>query len=660
VHFSWINQTLYRIRFVGFDKKQVTPFMMQRRRKKLGEILIAQGMITNENLVQALQVHKRTGVSLGSVLVKLGCISEDELTSVLGAQIQIDQKKRIGEVLIDQGLITSDQLNAGLEEQKRSKIQLGQCLVKLGFISEDKLVDVLSAQLDIQHVVLDNFNFNRALVQLVPEEMARRYKVIPLFEKDGILTVAMADPTNLRTIDHIKFKTGKEIEPVIATEKSITSAIERNFASGIEQMNELLGAVQVEELDIVKREEDEEEESDKLTDEEGKQIIKLVNLIITQAVNARASDIHIEPMERMVRLRYRIDGELVEQNPIPLQIRAQITSRLKIMAGMDISEKRKPQDGHIQIRHQGREVDFRVSTFPVMTRSRGVNEKLVLRIIDKDAVQLTLDMLGFLPGMLTTFDELIKTSDGIILVTGPTGSGKSSTLYAALTRVNNYYSGAMNIVTMEDPVEYSLDGICQAQINPKAGFTFADGMRSILRQDPDIVMIGEMRDKETCEMAIQAALTGHLVFSTLHTNDSPSAFTRLLDMRLEPFLITSTIRGILAQRLVRKLCQKCKEPYTPAPEALAAAGLKPGITLFKPKGCSQCNNTGYKGRGGIFELLLPDQTVKKLVIEHASADDIKAYLMKKGNFDTLRRDGLRKVVEGFTTIEQVLGATQDD
>ena len=634
--------------------------MMQRRRKKLGEILISQGMITNENLVQALQVHKRTGVSLGSVLVKLGCISEDELTSVLGAQIQIDQKKRIGEVLIDQGLITSDQLNAGLEEQKRSKIQLGQCLVKLGFISEDKLVDVLSAQLDIQHVVLDNFNFNRALVQLVPEEMARRYKVIPLFEKDGILTVAMADPTNLRTIDHIKFKTGKEIEPVIATEKSITSAIERNFASGMEQMNELLGAVQVEELDIVKREEDEEEESDKLTDEEGKQIIKLVNLIITQAVNARASDIHIEPMERMVRLRYRIDGELVEQNPIPLQIRAQITSRLKIMAGMDISEKRKPQDGHIQIRHQGREVDFRVSTFPVMTRSRGVNEKLVLRIIDKDAVQLTLDMLGFLPAMLATFDELIKTSDGIILVTGPTGSGKSSTLYAALTRVNNYYSGAMNIVTMEDPVEYSLDGICQAQINPKAGFTFADGMRSILRQDPDIVMIGEMRDKETCEMAIQAALTGHLVFSTLHTNDSPSAFTRLLDMRLEPFLITSTIRGILAQRLVRKLCQKCKESYTPDPEALAAAGLKPGITLFKPKGCSQCNNTGYKGRGGIFELLLPDQTVKKLVIEHASADDIKAYLMKKGNFDTLRRDGLRKVVEGFTTIEQVLGATQDD
>jgi type IV pilus assembly protein PilB len=634
--------------------------MMQRRRKKLGEILIAQGMITNEQLVEALQEHKRTGMSLGSVLVKLSYISEDELTSVLGAQIQLDQKKRIGEVLIDQGLITAEQLNSGLEEQKRSKMQLGKCLVKLGAISEDKLVAVLSAQLDIQHVVLDNFTFNRTLVQLIPEEMSKRYKVIPLFEKDGVLTVAMADPTNLRIIDHVKFKTGKEIEPVIATEKSIVAAIERNYSTGMEQMSELLGTVQVEDLDIVRREEEEEEEGEKLTDEEGRQIIKLVNLIITQAVNLRASDIHIEPMDRLVRLRYRIDGDLVEQNPVPLQIRAQITSRLKIMAGMDIAEKRKPQDGHIQIRHQGREIDFRVSTFPVMTRARGVNEKMVLRIIDKDAVQLSLEQLGFLPGMMATFDELIRTSDGILLVTGPTGSGKSSTLYAALQRINSYYSGSMNIVTMEDPVEYSLDGISQGQINTKAGFTFADGMRSILRQDPDIVMIGEMRDKETCEMAVQAALTGHLVFSTLHTNDSASAFTRLLDMGIEPYLITSTIRGILAQRLVRRLCQKCKAAYAPDPQALEQAGLKQGISLYKPKGCSFCSNNGYKGRSGIFELLVPDHQVRKMVIERSTSDDIKQYLLQKGNFDTLRKDGLRKVIDGITTLEQVLGATQND
>ena len=457
--------------------------MMQRRRKKLGEILIAQGMITNEQLVEALQVHRRTGVSLGTVLVKLGYITEDDLTSVLGTQIQLDQKKRIGEVLIDQGLITQEQLVTGLEEQKKSKMQLGKCLVKLGFITDNKLVDVLSAQLDIQHVMLDNFNFNRSLIQLIPEDMAKRYKVIPLFEKDGVLTVAIADPTNLRTIDHLKFKTGREIEPVIATEKSITTAIDRNYETGVEQMNELLGAVQVEDLDVVKHDE-EEEEPNKLTDEEGAQIVKLVNLIITQAVNERASDIHIEPMERLVRLRYRVDGELEEKNPIPLQLRAQISSRLKIMAGMDIAEKRKPQDGHIQIRHQGREIDLRVSTFPVMTRTRGVNEKIVMRIIDKDAVQLSLDQLGFLPGMLATFDELIKTSDGIILVTGPTGSGKSSTLYAALQRVDTHYAGTMNIVTMEDPVEYTLDGINQGQINVKAGFTFADGMRSILQAGP--------------------------------------------------------------------------------------------------------------------------------------------------------------------------------
>ena len=633
--------------------------MMQRRRKKLGEILIAQGLITNEQLVEALQVHKRTGVSLGTVLVKLGYITEEELTGVLGAQIQLDQKKRIGEVLIDQGLINQEQLNLGLEEQKHTNLQLGKCLIKLGFISEDKMVDIISAQLDIQHVLLDNFNFNKTLVQLIPEDMARRYKVIPLFEKDGILTVAMADPTNLRTADHLKFKTGKEIEAVIATEKNINAAIERNYSTGMEQMNELLGSVQVEDLDIVKKEED-EEENEKLTDEEGAQIVKLVNLIITEAVNERASDIHIEPMERMVRLRYRIDGELVERNPIPLQLRAQITSRMKIMAGMDIAERRRPQDGHIQIRHQGREIDLRVSTFPVMTRSRGVNEKMVLRIIDKNAVQLSLDQLGFLPGMLARFDEIIKTSDGIVLVTGPTGSGKSSTLYAVLQRINNFYSGTMNIVTMEDPVEYTLDGITQGQINVKAGFTFADGMRSILRQDPDIIMIGEMRDKETCEMAIQAALTGHLVFSTLHTNDSASAFTRLLDMGLEPFLISSTIRGILAQRLVRRVCSKCKEPYIPDQEMLTQVGLKPGISLYKAKGCHICNNAGYKGRSGIFELLVPDQQVKKIVLERGSSDEIKAYLQKRGGFDTLRRDGLRKVVEGMTTLEQVLGVTQND
>lgn len=630
--------------------------MMQRRRKKLGEILIAQGMITNEQLVEALQVHKRTGVSLGTVLVNLGYISEEDLTGTLGVQIQLDQRKRLGEILIDQGLITQDQLQQGLEEQKKAGQLIGKCLVGLKFISEDKLVDALSAQLDIQRVVLENFNFDRDLVTRIPEDMARRYKAITLFERDGILTVALADPSNLRTIDHFKFKTGKEIDPVIATEKSIMAAIEKNYSTSVQQMSELLGSVHIDELDLVKHEE-EEEESGGLTDEEGKQIVKLVNLIITQAVNENASDIHIEPMDAYVRLRYRIDGELEEKNPIPLPLRAQITSRLKIMAGMDIAEKRKPQDGHIEIRHQGRNIDFRVSTFPVMTRTRGVNEKMVLRIIDQQAHQLTLDQLGFLPGMLKQFDDLVRGSDGIILVTGPTGSGKSSTLYASLARVTQFYENRKNIVTMEDPVEFVLDGVNQGQINVKAGFNFDDGMRSILRQDPDIVMVGEMRDKQTCEMAIQAALTGHMVYSTLHTNDSASAFTRLLDMGIEPFLICSTVRGVLAQRLVRRICSKCKETYSEDPEVLEKLGLKPGITLYKGKGCRVCNNSGYKGRTGIYELLVPDSTVKKMIIEHRTSDDIKDYAVEKGGFDTLRKDGLRKCADGVTTLEQVLGAS---
>jgi type IV pilus assembly protein PilB len=631
--------------------------MMQRRRKKLGEILIAQGMITNEQLVEALQVHKRTGVSLGTVLVNLGYITDDDLTGVLGAQIQLDQRKRIGELLVDQGFIDEEKLKQGLEEQKKTKLQLGKCLVNLGFLSEKQLVDVLSAQLDIQHVVLENFTFNKDLIKLIPEEMARRYKAISLFEKDGVLTVAMADPTNLRNTDHIKFKTGKEIEPVIASEKSILAAIDKYYSTGVEQISELLGSVTVEDLDLVKHD---EEEEDRITDEEGKQIVKLVNLIITQAVMDNASDIHIEPMDSYVRLRYRIDGELEEKNPIPLQLRAQITSRLKIMAGMDIAEKRRPQDGHIEIRHQNRNIDFRVSTFPVMTRTRGVNEKMVLRIIDQQAHQLTLDQLGFLPHMLKQFDDIVRQSDGIVLVTGPTGSGKSSTLYAALGRVNTFYENKKNIVTMEDPVEFVLDGINQGQINVKAGFNFDDGMRSILRQDPDIVMVGEMRDKQTCEMAIQAALTGHMVYSTLHTNDSASAFTRMLDMGLEPFLICSTVRGVLAQRLIRRVCPKCKEPHHEDPEVLEKLGLKPDIVLYKGKGCHTCNNTGYKSRTGMFELLVPDSTVKKMVLERRSSDEIKEYCIAKGGFDTLRKDGLRKCAEGITTLEQVLGASQSD
>lgn len=635
--------------------------MNERRKKKLGEILVAQGLIEEKQLIDALHQQKMYGGSLGAVIVKLGFISEDELSSVLGQQIQLNQKKRIGEVLIEQGFITEEQLQAGLKYQKEHGVLLGKALVQMKVITDSKLIDVLSAQLDVQRVKLSGFNFSPKLIREIPEDVAKKYKVIPLFENNNVITVAMADPTNLRTIDHLKFKTGKDIDPVIATESSILSAIDEAYKKGAEQMEQMLGEMDVRaegdvDLDVV----DDADDGETLTDEEGQQVVKVVNLIVTQAIGEGASDIHLEPMEKYYRLRYRIDGELVEKNPIPLQMRAQIISRLKIMAGMDISEKRKPQDGHFQIRYQGRSVDLRVSTFPAMTRNRGVNEKMVLRIIDQDGNMLTLDQLGFLPNTLKKFDEQIKRPDGILLVTGPTGSGKSSTLYASLVRISEFYKGKKNIVTMEDPVESSLDGINQGQINVKAGFTFAAGMRSILRQDPDIVMVGEMRDKETAQMAVQAALTGHMVFSTLHTNDSPSTYTRLFDMGIEPFLVASTVVGILAQRLVRRICSHCKEEYEPDPEILAKVGLKPGVKMYRGKGCKFCGGKGYAGRQGLYEFLVPDHQIERMLVAGESSDKIKAYLLSRGDFDTLRRDGLRKVLSGNTTLEQVLAGTQDD
>ncbi len=627
--------------------------MMQRKRMKIGEILLSQGYITEEQLEQSLEEQKRTGISLGTVLVNMGAISEDDLTSVLGTQIALSQRKRIGEILIDQGIITAQQLDQALTEQKRTGWKLGQCLVHLRMVDEEKLTEILAAQLDIPHVVLANYNFNASIVRMIPEDMARKYKVVPLFLRQGVLTVAMADPTNLRTLDHLKFKTGKEIDAVIATEKSIMAAIERQFSAGLEDMTNLLGDVQEEELDVVKADEDDSS----LTDEEGAQVVKIVNVMVAQAITERASDIHLEPMESFMRLRYRVDGDLQERNPIPNHMRNQIISRLKIMSGMDIAERRRPQDGRFMIRHEGREIDLRVSTFPVMLRKGGIIEKIVMRIIDPEANKLTIDDLGFLPRMRKQFEECVEKPNGILLVTGPTGSGKSSTLYAGLQRV---YTTEVNIVTMEDPVEFNLDGINQGQINPKSGFTFASGMRSILRQDPDIIMLGEMRDLETSEMAVQAALTGHLVLSTLHTNDAASAFTRLLDMGIEPFLITSCVIGVLAQRLVRRICSRCAEQYDPEPELLQRLGLKQGVKLWRGKGCGACKNTGYKGRMGIYELLMPDEEVRKIVMRRGTSTEIMHYCLKRGGFDTLRRDGLRKAIEGRTTVEQVLGATQND
>ncbi len=629
--------------------------IQEKRRKKLGEILVSQGYITLDQLDKGLQEHRRNGVSLGTVLVKMGYIDAEALKMVLGKQIEINQKKRIGEILVDQGLINKQQLELGMTEHKRTGVQLGQALVKLGFIDEAKLVDILSAQLDIQHVVLENFQFNKDLIRLIPEDMARKYKIVPLYEKEGILTVAMADPTNLRTIDHLKFKTGKEIEPVIAPEKSILNAIAGQYTSDLEAITKYIERTGDDaQLDIIKKEEDKEDED--LMDEEGAQIVKIVNLIIMQAIRENASDIHIEPTEKNLRVRYRIDGELQEKNPIPIVLRAPIISRIKLLANMDIAEKRKPQDGRFQIRFNNKEVDLRISTFPSMTQRKGAVEKIVVRILSSDAAYVSLERLGFYEKMLRRFTEVMSRPEGIVLVTGPTGSGKTTTLYAALKVVS---TPLVNVVTLEDPVEYHIDGITQGQTNDKAGFNFANGLRSILRQDPDIIMVGEMRDSETAEIAIQASLTGHLVLSTLHTNDAPGAITRLIDMGIEPFLISSCIIGILAQRLVRKICENCRTEYQPLQELLDRVRLKQGTKLFHGKGCRMCNGSGYKGRLGLFELLIPDDNIRRMMIGRESANEIKNYAVKQG-MDVLRIDGLRKALDGLTTLEEVIAATVEN
>ncbi len=631
---------------------------VKRNKRKVGEILLAQGYINAQQLEHALEQHSHTGISLGTVLVKLGFIDEDTLNAVLGKQLELSYRKRIGEILVDQGYITAAQLQEGLSQQKAMNLPLGKALVKLGYIEETKLLDVLAAQLDLQHINLENFKFNQNITRMVSEEMARSYKVIPLYENNGVLTVAMVDPTNLRSLDHIKFKTGKDVEPVIGTEAEILAAIDRAYVGGKDTLSDLIGGDEDKDLVLDGASDKNLKEDDGAGmggDEEGRQIIKIVNLIVSEAIRLGASDVHLEPQERNMRIRYRIDGELMEQNPIPARLMIQIISRLKVLGGMDIAEKRKPLDGRAHIQYKGKEVDLRLSTFPMLLRSRGVVEKMVIRIIDPNSEIATIDKIGFSKTVYPTICKLIELPDGILLTTGPTGSGKSSTLYAFIKQVA---SPSVNVVTMEDPVEKNIAGITQGQINNLAGFTFAAGMRAILRQDPDVIMLGEMRDKETSEMAIQAALTGHLVISTLHTNDAAGAFTRLLDMGVEPFLVTSCVKGVLAQRLCRKICEKCKQQVQVPDVVLEGIGIRPGTPFYQGKGCQACNNTGYRGRLALFELMVPDEHIHKMILERKSSEEIKMYAIRNLGMATLRRDGLEKALAGLTTIEQVVAVSQ--
>ena len=616
------------------------------------------GLVTEDQLAHAISEQKRTGLHLSKILTRLGFISEEQMTVILGEQLQANEQKRIGELLVEKNYITAEQRDKALEEQKKTGLRLGKMLMQLGFMTEERLIEILSAQLEIPVVNLSELFIPPEVAQLLTEEFCRSYKVIPLSVLGKILTLAMHDPSNQRTLDHIRFKVQMEINPVMANEKDILEAMNRVYtgSSSGEAMRELSRLSEAEDLQTVDKEEEAFSE-EQLSDEEGAQVVKLVNSIIQDAIARKASDIHLEPQETFLKLRIRIDGDLTVMPPIPARLMPQILSRVKLLSRMDIAEKRKPLDGRFTVRFRGKEVDLRVSSFPVSLRKRGVVEKIVMRILDPTSGQIDLDSMGLRPAVFKELDYTIHLPNGILLVTGPTGSGKSTTLYASIRRI---LDNTMNITTMEDPVEMNIDGVNQGQINNAAGFTFASGIRAILRQDPDVIMIGEMRDVETASMAIESALTGHLVFSTLHTNDAAGAFPRLLEMGLEPFLVATAIKGVLAQRLVRKICVNCKEEdNTIDPVLKRDLGIPEDVKFYRGKGCNKCDTTGYRGRIGIFEFLVPSEEVRNLILKRASGDEIKRVCLAQG-MSTLRMDGMDKARAGITTLEQVISSSEKD
>jgi len=546
---------------------------------------------------------------------------------------------------VEGGRLTEEELREIEDEARKKNISLDELLVRKNLISREEQGALLADQMGVLYVDLENYLIDPKVVTLVPEPFAKQHHLIPLFRIGNTLTVAMSDPQDVMVIDELRLKTKSEIEPCLANEGAIQNAIDQYYG-----MKGSLGEI-IKEID--KDEFSEEAEKKEKTLEqlaEETPVIKFVNMMIMQAVRDRASDIHLEPEKDVLRIRYRIDGVLYEITASPIELHPAVISRIKILAKMDIAEKRIPQDGRFQIKLEGKDIDLRVSSFPTV-----YGENVVMRILDRSNILLSFEDLGFGGHLLEDYQKLIRTPYGIILVTGPTGSGKTTTLYSTLQAIN---SMEKNIITVEDPVEYHLELIRQSQVNTKVGLTFASGLRSILRQDPDIVMVGEIRDVETAEISIHAALTGHLVFSTLHTNDAPSTISRLVDMGIEPFLISSSLIGVLAQRLVRVICPKCKESYTPPPEIVQEFSFSPGTVLYKGKGCTHCKNTGYKGRIGIFQLMMLGPEVRELILKNASGDQL-ANEARRTKMRSLREDGLEKVMQGITTLEEVLRATQE-
>jgi type IV pilus assembly protein PilB len=567
--------------------------------------------------------------------------------------------QRLGDLLVREKIINPQQLEQALREQKRGGGRLGTVLVKLGFLSDEEVTNFLSRQYGVPAINLQYFELDAAVIKLIPEETARKHHILPLSRVGASLTIAMVDPTNVFAMDDIKFMTGFNIEPVVASESSIMEGIDKAYSmagTADTNLDEIMASMG-EEADVeLQADEEEKELADLEASAEEAPIVKLVNLILTDAVKRGASDIHVEPYEKEYRVRFRIDGVLQNIMQPPLKLKDAITSRVKIMAKLDISEKRLPQDGRIMLKMQlgGRikQLDFRVNCLPTLW-----GEKIVLRLLDKENLRLDMTKLGFEPESLTKFQHAVAKPYGMVLVTGPTGSGKTNTLYSAISLLNKPDT---NIMTAEDPVEFQLGGVNQVQMKESIGLNFAAALRAFLRQDPNTILVGEIRDFETAEIAIKAALTGHLVLSTLHTNGAPETISRLMNMGIEPFLVATAVHLICAQRLIRRICKDCSEDQPVPEKGLLDAGFTPAeaktVVPKKGRGCGTCNSSGYKGRAGLYEVMEIDEEIRELILVGASATELKKKAIERGMI-TLRRSGLRKVMDGVTTLEEVARET---
>ena len=555
----------------------------------------------------------------------------------------------IANQLIESSLISQDQLELALSEQGQSGGSLGYNLVKTGAISEKAFSEFLSQQYQVPAVDLDELEAEEHSVELIPSEVATKFQVVPISREGRVLTLAMANPDNIFAIDDIKFITGLEVRPVVATETAIKRAIDR-FYDSADSLAEVMRDIEEDDFEVV--EDMEEDLGLAEAQSEDAPVVKLVNSLISDAVNKGASDIHIEPFERSMRVRFRIDGQLHEMMSPPIKMRSAITSRIKIMAELDIAEKRVPQDGRIKIRIGSKKIDLRVSSLPTI-----FGEKIVMRILDKSNLEIDLTKLGFQTESLDKFLKAIESPYGMVIVTGPTGSGKTTTLYSALHKINLPHH---NIMTAEDPVEYNLEGINQVNVHEEIGLTFASSLKAFLRQDPNIIMVGEIRDLETGSIAVKAALTGHLVLSTLHTNDASSTINRMIDMGIEPFLVASSTNLIQAQRLIRRLCESCKEKQMIHPEVLRELNIpdETPFEIFEPVGCPKCSNTGYKGRTGLYEVMPISPEIRDMILNRCSSTEIGEQAVKEGML-TLRADGVEKLKMGWTSVEEVLRETTD-